>query len=102
MNHVPADLFQAGGVDDPWPTKLAHARRLLVTMWLLHPTLSVPAEPDVAAKARAVWDVDVLGLNRPGRVTIVTVLCQLREAGFVRSFDAVEGGYAVALVKEAA
>lgn len=102
MKHVPTDLFKVAGIDEPWPIRLAHARRLLVTMWLIHPELGTPSAPDVCTQARAVWDVDVNGLKRVGRVTIVTVLCQLREAGFVRSFDAVEGGYAVELVKEAA
>lgn len=102
MKHVPADLFDVAGIGDPWSKKLANARRLLVTMWLLHPALNQPAADDVSSRARAVWDVDVGGLKREGRVTLVTVLCQLRDAGFVRSFDAVEGGFAVELVKEAA
>lgn len=102
MKHVPLDLFEAAGIGDPWPKKLASTRRMLVTMWLLHPALDVPAPSDIASRARAVWDVDTNGLKREGRVTIVTVLCQLRDAGFVKSFDAVEGGFAVELAKEAA
>jgi hypothetical protein len=93
MIKVPADLFDQLNIGDPWPPKLAFARRLLVTMELTN--------GDITA-ARAAWDAHVRALRRPARVTVATALVQLKELGFVRSFDAVEGGFAVELVKEAA
>lgn len=102
MKVVPADLFDAAGIGDPWPKHLARTRRLIVTMWLLHPALHDRASTDLPSKARAVWDVHTVGLARPGRVTVATVLAQLKELGFVRDFDSVEGGFEVELVKEVA
>jgi hypothetical protein len=99
MIHVPANLFDLAGIEDPLALKLSRTRRLLVTLWLV--CGGKPARGEASCvTARAVWDVHVRGLSRPGRVTVVTVLSQLRDLGFVRSFDAVEGGYAVELVKE--
>lgn len=98
---VPAGLFELAGIGEPWPRSLARARRLLVTLWLVCAGRRALTPASVAA-ARVVWDVHVAGLNRPGQVTVVTVLAQLRELGFVHSFDAVEGGFAVQLVKEVA
>jgi hypothetical protein len=101
--HVPASLFDLANMGDPWPTGLAKARRLLVTLWIVNGGADgrKTTEADSVA-ARAVWDVNVHGLTRPGRVSVVTVLTQLRELGFVSGFDAVEGGYDVRLAKEVA
>jgi hypothetical protein len=100
--HVPADLFELARVGEPWPPRLAYARRLLVTMWVLHPDLRERAAEDLPARARAVWDVHVNGLARHGRVSVTTALVQLKDLGLVRAFDSVEGGFVVELVKEAA
>lgn len=102
--HVPANLFDLGGIADPWPQHLARARRLLVSLWLVLGGKPMPTEQraETLAAARAFWDLNVVALSRAGRVTVVTVLFQLRELGVVRSFDAVEGGFAVELVKEVA
>jgi hypothetical protein len=101
LKTIPSDVFSHCLLDGGSP-KLARARRLIVTAWLLHPSLDHRSSPELFIAARAVWDTHVYALNRPGRVTVVTVLAKLRELGFVDSFDAVEGGYAVKLVKEAA
>lgn len=102
MIYVPADIFDRGRVSDPWPKHLARWRRLLVTLWLVHGgSRDEPTKPEHAAAARAVWDVHVDGLKRDARVTVVSALSQLKSLGFVRSFDAVEGGFEVELVKEA-
>ncbi len=102
MKHVPTDLFEHALLANPWTTKLAGARRLMVTAWLLHTSVNEPSRPELITRARAVWDIHVEGLKRPGRVTVLTVLAQLKELGFVKDFDAVEGGYAVELAKEVA
>ncbi|HTJ17796.1 MAG TPA: hypothetical protein VL494_13545 [Steroidobacteraceae bacterium] len=104
MNHVPTDLFDCVGIGEAWKrsAEVAKTRRLLVTMWLLHPELSQRSQVEIVARAKAVWDVHCDGLVRAGRVSVATVLAQLKDLGFVRSFDAVEGGFAVELVKEVA
>lgn len=101
---VPANLFTIAGIEQPWPTKLARWRRLLVTAWLLCSNGDGPQEATVddMRRARDVWDTHVAGLDRAAVVTVTTVLAQLKELGFVKSFDAVEGGYAVRIVKEVA
>ncbi len=103
MIHVPANIFERCRIGDPFPKHLARWRRLLVTMWLIHGgSDDVPSFVAQATAARAVWDVDVNGLKREARVSVVSALSQLKELGFVQSFDAVEGGFAVELVKEGA
>lgn len=100
--HVPADLFDLAGLD-AMSTRAAQGRRLLVTLCLVHGGLGgrkvVESESEIA---RACWSTDPRALSRPGRTTVVTVLTQLRVLGVIVGFDAVEGGYDVELVKEAA
>jgi hypothetical protein len=101
--HVPSNLFELGGIADPWPPHLARARRLLVSLWLVMAGRPLPDSEGALAVSRAarkLWDLNVVALSRTGRVTVVTVLFQLRELGVISSFDAVEGGFAVELVKE--
>jgi|SRR6185369_4296003 len=102
MIFVPADLFELANIGDPWPQHLARFRRLMVSLWLAHGNTPGPATRDMAEIARSAWDCSVYALNRPGRVTVVTALIQLSALGHVRSFDEVEGGFSVELVKEAA
>jgi hypothetical protein len=100
--HVPANLFELASIGDPFPQDLARWRRRLVTLWLVAggQALSVP---DLAGGlVRAVWRDHERALQRAGRVTVVTALVQLQSLGFVESFEQVEGGFAVELVKEAA
>lgn len=101
---VPANLFSLGGIEQPWPTSLARWRRLLVTAWIVCSNSDgpQPGSIELMAQARAVWDAHVEGLKRPAVVTVVSVLVQLKSLGFVQHFDAVEGGFAVRVVKEAA
>lgn len=102
MRHIPNDLFELALLSKPCAPKLAKARRLIVTAWLLHSDVNEPSKPELIARARAVWDIHVDGLQRPGRVTVLTVLAQLKELGFLKDFGAVEGGYDVKLTKEVA
>lgn len=97
---VPKKLFDIAGIGDPWPPHLAKARRLLVTMWVLAPDKSKAATDEDTARARWFWDVNPQGLTRAGRVTVLTVLIQLRDIDVIAGFEEVDGGYLVALAKE--
>lgn len=100
--HVPANLFDLAGIGDPFPQDLARWRRRVVTLWLIGGGERLLA-PDLAGAAvRAVWRDHERALERASRVTVTTALVQLQGLGFVKSFEPVEGGFDVELVKEAA
>lgn len=96
---VPADLFELCMLDSS--ARAPRARRLLVTMWLFNPGTSRRSEIADVAEARAVWQVVPHWLDRASRVTVLSVLLQLKQIDFVQAVDPTADGYLVSTREEA-
>lgn len=103
---VPGNLFELVGIEGQGhrfhSTAQARARRLLVTMAVLHPDWSVAAPKGLATAARLPWEVDQRALRHPGPVSVFTALLKLRAMGFLTSVEPCDGGYQVALAEAVA